>query len=52
MNKHTNKKQNQIYKLGEQTGGCQRGGYGEIGKVGEREWEIEAFSYRMNKSQE
>ena len=30
--------------------GCQRGGGEEVSKVGEREWEVQASSYGMNKS--
>lgn len=29
--------------------GCQREGDGGMGKMGEREWEVQISSYRMNK---
>ena len=47
-------KQNRTYEYREQSDGCQRGGgLGVWEKIGEREWwEIQAFSYGMNKSWE
>ena len=34
----------------EQTGGCQRG-EGVCGGIGEGDWEIQTFSYKINESQ-
>lgn len=51
INKQTNKqKQNQSYEHREQTEGSQRGRGGGLGKVGGREWEVQASSGGMSKS--
>ena len=42
---------NQTYKYREHTDGCQRGEGGGMGKISEGEWEVQASSYRINKSQ-
>ena len=48
MNKQ---KKNQTYQYREQNYDCQKEGGSRMGKMGEGEWEIQAFSYGMNKSQ-
>ena len=42
----------QIYTYREQTDGCQRGRWQVLNRIDERARELQAFSYRMNKSQE
>ena len=37
--------------LARQSGGAEEGTRGGTGKMGEREWEIQASSYGINKSQ-
>lgn len=44
-----NKKKSETDSHREHTGGCQRRGR-EVGTLGKREWEVQASSYRMNKS--
>ena len=46
----TQKKQKQALKYGEQTGGYWKGVNGEMGKMDEGEWEVQAHSYGMSKS--
>ena len=52
MNKQTKAKQKQTHKCREQTDGCQMGGGGEMGKVGEgcRIYRL-PVCFGMNKSQ-
>ena len=49
MNKQTNKRQNKTYEYREQTDNYQ---LGWMGKMGEEEWEIQAFNYGRSKSWE
>ena len=46
--KKKKKKQNQIYEYREQTDGCLRGGGGEMGKISQGKWKIQASNYGMN----
>jgi len=47
MNEHT---KNQSCKYREQTGGCQRGGGGGMGKIGDRV-EVQTSNFRVDRSQ-